>query len=138
MIVHRFMSAIEFRKLMAGEVLENNSTHKGHKTSSVGFCFSTEPPHEAIHWLGGCVDCDYCVTMDIPVEMLTKSKGQYRDPKKHNSYEPFISSSMQMERTEWCCRKYSNKEAQVLNATPEFAMYSEIRRVFIKLGVIQP
>lgn len=136
MIVHRFMSSLEYHKLMKGEVLKNHNTHKGCKTSSVGFCFFTEPPHEAIHWLSGCVDTDYCVTMDIPADMLTKSKGRYRDPSKHNLYDPYISCSMFMERTEWCCCRYSNKEVRVLNATPEFAMYSDIRKELHKLGII--
>lgn len=136
MIVHRFMSALEYHKLMKGEMLANHSRHNGYKTDSVGFCFFAEPPNEAIHWLSGCVDTDYCVTMDIPSYMLTKSKGCYRDPSRHNLSDPYTSNSMFMERAEWCCCRYSNKEVRVLNATPEFAIYSEIRKELIKLGII--
>lgn len=134
MIVHRFMSALEFRKLMSGDVLENNSTHDLNKTSSVGFCFFTEPPHEAIHWLGGCVDADYCVTMDIPKRMLTQAKAMYRDPKKHDPRRPYNSSTMSMVKTEWCCRKYSMNDVRVMNATTEFHVYSELRQIIMKLG----
>ena len=68
MIVHRFMSDLEYQRLMAGETLTNTTVHaaEGRKSRSVGFCFFTESPEEAIHWLSFNVSTDWCVTFDIP------------------------------------------------------------------------
>lgn len=133
MRVHRFMSECEYRKLITGETLENNSVHKGRRTNSVGFCFFTEPPRKAIHWLGGCVDSDYCVTMDIPDNMLTKTKAYYRDVEKRVL---MTGEPARIERTEWCCRKYSIKDVRVRNVTSEYAKYSELKRELERMGLI--
>lgn len=42
MIVHRFMSRAEFERLMDGKQLVNESRHKGFRSESRGFCFTTE------------------------------------------------------------------------------------------------
>ena len=82
MIVHRFMSDAEYEVLKAGKRLINCTVHsdKNRKTTSVGFCFFTEDPAEAIHWLSGCCDPDWCVTMEFPDDYLSESKATYRDP----------------------------------------------------------
>lgn len=70
MIVHRFMSAEEYRRLVNGQLLVNESKHKGFRSESRGFCFTTDEPKEAIRYLSGNVDTAYCVTMDIPESTL--------------------------------------------------------------------
>ena len=137
MIVHRFMSAKEYNKLMAGEVLENNRKHEGQKTTSVGFCFFTEQPSDAIHWLSGCVDADYCVTMEVPNGLLTPSLARYRDPQKHNPMSNYISSSMFMVKNEWCCQRYSASMVKVIYATTHFEGYTIMRRALQQIGLIQ-
>ena len=137
MIVHRFMSAREYQKLMAGEVLQNRDKHKGYKSTSVGFCFFTEPPSDAIHWLGGNVDADYCVTMDIPKERLTQSVGRYRDPSKHDPMSSYISSSQMMVKREWCCKKYSTRTVKVLHVTTEYEQYTVLRQILKQRGLIR-
>ena len=84
MIVHRFMSDLEYQRLMDGETLTNTTVHaaEGRKSRSVGFCFFTESPEEAIHWLSFNVSTDWCVTFDIPDNLLQKSRARYRDPEK--------------------------------------------------------
>lgn len=136
MRVHRFMSAGEYEKLMRGEVLVNHTDHRSTKSGSIGFCFFTEPPKEAIHWLSGNVDCDYCVTMDIPEEMLTQSWGHYRDPKKHDLRTIYVSETMSMTKVEWCCQTYSKKQVKILNVSKEFAALSDMRRALRMIGLI--
>ena len=81
MVVHRFMSAEEWRRLQAGQLLVNESKHRGFRSESRGFCFTTDDPKEAIHYLSGNVDTDVCVTMEVPEGMLRKTKAIYRDHK---------------------------------------------------------
>lgn len=122
MIVHRFMSDREYKRLMAGETLTNTTVHAslGRKSRSVGFCFFTEPPEKAIHWLSFNVDTDWCVTFDIPDNMLRKSKAHYRDP-EHDSFEHPTS----IWRTEWCLQEYSIRTVRVIKADNQYAKYAE-------------
>jgi len=127
MILHRFMSKQEYDALMAGNVLRNDTNHGalGQKTDSVGFCFFPEPPEEAIHWLSFIVDTDVCVTMEIPDEMLRKSKGRYRDVEKDKGSNLFDEPPM-LWRTEYCLTQYSLLMVNVLHVTDKFKLYGRI------------
>lgn len=122
MIVHRFMSDKEYQRLLAGETLTNTTVHaaNGCKSLSVGFCFFTEPPEEAIHWLSFNVDTDWCITFDIPEQLLTKSRAHYRDPEKDRWGAP-----ASIWRTEWCLQEYSIRTVHIINADDQYAMYAE-------------
>ena len=55
MVVHRFMSDAEYEVLTAGGRLMNGTDHgaSGNKSTSIGFCFFSEDPEVAVHWLSG-------------------------------------------------------------------------------------
>lgn len=123
MIVHRFMSDKEYQRLMAGETLTNTTVHADkNRSTSVGFCFFTEPPEEAIHWLSCIVDTDWCVTFDIPRRLLTKSRARYRDPKKDDLTLPVPATIW---RTERCLQEYSIHTAHIVKADDQWAKYAE-------------
>lgn len=126
MIVHRFMSEDEFLSLRKGETLRNKSKHEGYLTTSVGFCFFVEPPDEAIHWLSGCCDPDYCVTMDIDSAHLKSAIGHYRNP-----------MGGKMDKVEYCCTSYSLDIANILSYTDKYRIYSEYRRILRKFGLVR-
>ena len=118
------MSETEYQRLVRGKTLRNTRNHasNGQKTTSVGFCFFTEPPEEAIHWLSTIVDTDWCVTLDIPDEMLTESKGLYRDPEEDNKRAWFEEPAAKW-RTEWCLKKYSTRTARIIEASDKYKYY---------------
>lgn len=122
MIVHRFMCNLEYQRLMKGKLMKNTVVHAqlGSKSESVGFCFFTEAPEVAIHWLSFNVTTDWCVTFDIPDQLLTKSRAHYRDP-EHDSFEHPAS----IWRTEWCLQEYSLRTVRVIEATDKYANYAE-------------
>ena len=123
MIVHRFMSDREYQSLMAGKTLANTTVHaaNGHKSTSVGFCFFTESPEEAVHWLSFTVgSLDWCVTLDIPDQLLHKSKAHYRDPENDSWIHP-----ASIWRTEWCLREYSISTARIIKTDDQWAKYVE-------------
>ena len=93
MIVHRFMSDTEYECLMAGASLMNGTIHGNHgqATTSVGFCFFTEDPDKAIHWLSGCCDPEWCVTMEFSDGYLKESEATYRDPDNDDLFAPIGS-----------------------------------------------
>lgn len=131
MIVHRFMSDKEYQRLLAGKTLTNTTVHaaNGCKSTSVGFCFFTEPPEEAIHWLSFNVTTEWCVTFDIPDQLFTKSMAHYRDPEKDKWGAP-----ASIWRTEWCLQKYSIRTARIVKADDQWAMYAEnIKNEFVNL-----
>ena len=135
MIVHRFMSNKEYQRLLAGETLTNTMIHadNGRKSSSVGFCFFTESPEDAIHWLSFIVNTDWCITFDIPELLLTKSRARYRDPEKDRWDAPAT-----IYRTEWCLKEYSIQIAHIVKADNQYAMYAENikKELANKLGLI--
>ena len=124
MIVHRFMSDKEYKALLAGETLTNTTVHanNGHKSTSVGFCFFTEAPEEAIHWMSFNVSVDWCVTFDIPRHLLTKSRGRYRDPER-DSWD--LPEPAAIWRTEYCLQQYSIQTARIITATDKWKGYEE-------------
>lgn len=121
MIVHRFMSNLEYQRLLKGDLMKNTTVHAQLSMSeSVGFCFFTEPPEEAIHWLSGNVTTDWCVTFDIPEQMLTKTRARYRDPEKDKS---ILGKPVTKWRTEWCLQEYSTCTVRIVNVTDQWANY---------------
>ena len=122
MIVHRFMSDKEYQRLIDGKTLTNTAKHaeNGKKSTSVGFCFFTEPPEEAIHWLSFIVDTDWCVTFDIPNHLLHESKGCYRDPENDRFGSPAF-----VWRKEWCLMEYSTNTVRIIKSDKQFAKYAE-------------
>lgn len=141
MIVHRFMSSKEFEALMQGKTLINTTNHRKKSkknTTSVGFCFFTEDPDEAVHWLSGIVDLDYCVTMEVLDGYLIKSKGVYlsqtADVSKPITLKELRQQPMDV-RTEYCRTRYSAKEVLVTGYTDKYAsMYppKELQKEFEK------
>ncbi len=126
MIVHRFMSAEEYRRLVNGQLLVNECKHKGFRSESLGFCFTTDEPQKAIHYLSGNVDTDYCVTMDIPESMLHKSKAIYRDYENDDvmNYNMLPASGNDIpmvEKTEYCLTRYSVAKVRIIATTTEFS-----------------
>ena len=117
------MSEREYQRLMAGEVLTNTTDHgaRGQKTDSVGFCFFTEPPDEAIHWMSFLVDADYCVTMEMTGVELLATKGRYRDVEKDTG--GLMDNVPMLWRTEYCTTEYSLQQVKVLHVTDEYKMY---------------
>ena len=91
MVVHRFMSAEEWRRLQAGQLLVNESKHRGFRSESRGFCFTTDDPKEAIHYLSGNVDTDVCVTMEVPEGTELTAEAVFGGRKlyytEHGNYE---------------------------------------------------
>lgn len=118
------MSDIEYRLLMRGDTLTNTTNHaaKGQRSTSIGFCFFTEEPDKAIHWLSTIVSTDWCVTFDIPVQLLTKSRARYRDPERDNW---LLDKPATIWRTEWCLQQYSIQTARIVNADDRWAKYVE-------------
>lgn len=138
MILHRFMSNDEYRRLVAGEVLENTTQHHadyGKLTTSVGFCFFPEDPEKAIHWLCGNVFPEQCVTLDIPDDMLTESKATYRDAAHDNL---FSLRHKTIERKEYCLTRYSLADGvRVISTTDRYREYAEIYRMLVRVGFVE-
>lgn len=134
------MSDAEYECLIAGAKLINATDHhaaRGQKTNSVGFCFFVEDPDEAIHWLSGCTYPDWCVTMEIPDELLTESYGIYRDPVRDNLHAPAPKEGRPaMTKREYCMTSYSLNEVKILEATDRFAKYAQLRRDLEKVGLM--
>ena len=86
MKVFRFMSMQELEKYKRGEILKNDTIHKG-RTNSVGFCFldaEEYKPEQAFHFLSGVV-CPYiCVVFETKTK-LNKTYGIYAKPIKNES-----------------------------------------------------
>lgn len=124
MIVHRFMGNSEYQALLSGKVLHNSTNHrkKRQRSSSVGFCFFTEDPSNAIHWLSGIVDLNWCVTMEVDDDFLVKSSAWYADESKFDaSHYLMIGQSVPMIRREEYCRcRYSLDDVKIISATDEY------------------
>ena len=130
MVVHRFMSAEEWRRLQAGQLLVNESKHRGFRSESRGFCFTTDDPKEAIHYLSGNIDTDVCVTMEVPDGMLRKTKAIYRDTKSDlnpTMLPTSLNDVPHVEKTEYCCTRYSLDKVRVISSTTEFSMIPGIK-----------
>lgn len=141
MIVHRFMCEEEYRKLISGLRLHNNTRHsdKGKKSNAVGFCFFTEDPDEAIHWLSGCTFPDKCVTMEIPDHMLKTAVAIYRDTKLDKLMEPPPPGGRPtIQKIEYCLTDYNIRLVKILAVTNRYAKYANVRRALIAIGMLPP
>lgn len=137
MIVHRFMSKAEYKDLIAGVKLCNFTNHKerGKLTTSIGFCFFTEDPDVAIHWLSGCAYPELCVTMEVPDSLLTESVGTYRDPQRDNL---FSSERHTIDRREYCCTQYSlSAGVKVLAVTERYEKYAALMRMVKAVALLR-
>lgn len=140
MILHRFMSLREFQKLMAGEVLTNNTDHSQTttKTNSRGFCFTHEEPRDAIQWLGGNVDTQVCLTFSIKDDMVRETWGVYRDHNKDKSLSLNPDNIITKKHREYCCDRYCLDDIVLFNA--DFSYHfrypgkAAIDKVFRNLG----
>lgn len=129
MIVHRFMSKQEYLALIDGKVLRNSTDHRRKdrkRTTSVGFCFFTEDPDQAVHWLSGIADLDYCVTLEVPDGYLIPSWGMYLDDdgtdlSRPMNYDELMRTAKFKKRTEYCRCLYSLSEVRILAATDKYA-----------------
>lgn len=77
--LHRFCSNAEFLAYMWGALLRNESDHSPRATTSKGFCFFRGDIDKWAHRLNGLVDFDVLLTLDVPSEAVTRSKGVYTD-----------------------------------------------------------
>ena len=103
MDLYRFCSEKEAELLSQGATITNTTNHyfdgKGGSTS-VGFCMTTDEPQTAWHYLKGIVTPDICLHLDIPEELLTKSKGKYvRYAMEHRYGKTFMTTDY---KDEWC------------------------------------
>lgn len=129
MILHRFCSEAEYEKFIKGETLENNTEHcVKFCSTSKGFCFFTEDPEEAKHWLSGNVDFDYCLTFAVPDGMVEPSRARYTRWSEDGKYEGSYI------RDEFCCRRYSNSHFKLIRASKEFRNYAPNRSVLHKIA----
>lgn len=146
MEVFRFMSKLEFAKFMNGEVLKNNTDHSnGSKTDSKGFCFlnlEEHKPEEAIHFLLGLVNLDYCVKFRTSKE-LNKTYGIYADSshdkelfEKGIKLEDILDLLFKMASggkdipqvkiNEYCTEEYSNKDFELIGYTKPVLSFDDI------------
>lgn len=125
------MSEPEFELYLNGETLRNNTRHSDNaRTTSVGFCFFPEEPAEAWRWLSGIVCDDVCCTFDVPDNKVRKSVATYSDPDKSDcSIDAMLTdilsffagddmpNTVYMEKTEYCCKRYSKKDFKLIKYT---------------------
>lgn len=145
MEVFRFMSKLEFTKFMNGEVLKNTTDHSnGNKTNSKGFCFlnlEEHKPEEAIHFLSGLVNLDYCVKFRTNKE-LNKTYGIYADSsqdkkilengiKLDDIFELLLEvinggkNIQQVKIDEYCTEKYSNQYFELIGYTEPILLFND-------------
>ena len=126
MIIHRFMSEREYKLLTSGKELYNGTYHRrnGRMSNSRGFCFFLEEPDEAVHWLSGIVDLDWCVTLEVPDGWGIKSWGDYLDEEKTDLSRPMSLEDClkadRKRRTEICRIRYSKRDVRIISATQKY------------------
>lgn len=125
---------------MAGETLTNHTDHyrrgKGGSTS-VGFCFTADPPKTAWRYLKGTVSSEVCMVLDFGSynPLIRFSHGKYVD------YSRSKSGNFTCIKPEVCITEYSNKTAKLIKVLQpeEFATQSELEaiRMLKLLGLCQ-
>lgn len=147
MIVHRFMSDREYKALLSGKIISNNTIHskKGFHTTSKGFCFFPEDPDEARHWLAGIVDLDWCVTFEIDEKLLARSEAKYADHEKMDLSKPLnIQDKIEYKvRKEYCRFWYCLEIVKIIGVTdkyrnlyPSKEEFKRYMKEFMRKGVI--
>lgn len=121
MIVYRFCSKAERDAVMSGKTIVNDTRHyviRGDASSSFGFCFFTEDPEEAKHWLSGIVVMDFLMAYEVDEQHLTPSLARYAQYSA-----PGVPSGCVMRR-EWCSRDISPDKFRLLSVSDRFAGYA--------------
>lgn len=118
----RFMSKRELDKLLAGDVLRNDTEWgKGiSKTTSIGFCFfpvgrQYDDPETRVRYMSGVADLERAVIFETYMPLM-KSFGMYRDLEKDSGLSIlqllFDSPNMKMQE-EYCTRSYCGKSMKI-------------------------
>ena len=124
MKVIRYMSLDEFKRLMDGELLENNKEHNRRWSTSIGFCFLRKG-----HFLENAILDQFfkeettLVKVEFKVDStkyLKRSKGRYAtdemfgwNPEKDDIWDPFQSFIWMRE---YCATQYSTRTFKVMRA----------------------
>lgn len=118
MILHRFCSEEELTKYLSGITLVNTTDHaaNGCRTTSKGFCFFSQDPEKAIHWLSGIVDMDWLVTFEIKERFVKRSKGNYEIDGKPKLI------------TEYCSMSYDRSTFRFVRASRKYRTYAPAKR----------
>lgn len=131
MIVYRFCSKAERDAVMSGKTIVNDTRHyvsRGDASSSFGFCFFTEDPEEAKHWLSGIVDIDFLMAYEVDEQHLTPSLARYAQYSA-----PGVPAGRVMRR-EWCSREISPDKFRLLSVSDRFAGYAP--RIPIEMAML--
>ena len=122
MILHRFMSELEYERLMKGETLHNHTVHRynGNDSNSIGFCFFSEDPEMAVHWLTGCCNTDVLVTFDVPDDYMRQRSAFYRNPDIPIPKD--LKSENRIQRLDYCCESYSRQVCKPLSCTRKYRL----------------
>lgn len=121
LILHRFMSRVEYLSYMSGEVLHNDTDHfRGGKGGSVskGFCFFTGYPFEWAHRLNGLVSFDVLLTVELDLMNTDAdvyiSSGVYAD-------DPSSEYPKRKLYREVCTTAYSHNSMRFVSANFMYA-----------------
>lgn len=121
LILHRFMSRVEYLSYMSGEVLHNDTDHfRGGKGGSVskGFCFFMGKIHEWAHRLNGLVSFDVLLTVELDLENSDAdvyiSSGVYAD-------DPSSEYPKRKLYREVCTTAYSHNSMRFVSANFMYA-----------------
>ncbi len=130
MTLHRFMSELEYERLMAGEVLVNKTVHRrnGQDSDAVGFCFFSEEPEQAVHWLKGACCTDVLVTFDVPDGFMHSRTAYYRNPNVKPPYD--LLPENRVPRIDYCCEQYSSAQCRPVAHTTKFRI-TGFERIFV-------
>lgn len=120
----RFMSKRELDKLLAGEVLRNN-TDWGNglsKTTSRGFCFfpigkQYDDPETRVRYMSGVADLERAVIFETSVPLM-KSFGMYRDLNADiglSLLQLIFDPPKMKKQDEYCTTSYSNQSMKIRN-----------------------
>lgn len=142
LILHRFMSRVEYLSYMSGEVLHNDTDHfRGGKGGSVskGFCFFTGYPFEWAYRLNGLVSFDVLLTVELDLENTDAdvyiSSGVYAD-------DPSSEYPKRKLYREVCTTAYSQNSMRFVSANFMYAsdprFYSKDQRLAMVLSRIPP
>lgn len=119
MILYRFCSLKELEAVQRGETLVNTTDHYrdgAGGSTSVGFCFTPDPPEEAFRYLKGIVCPEVVVKYNIPRENLRQTCGKYlseatTDADGRTTLTPCL-------KTEYCMTELSPARAHYLGFIP--------------------
>lgn len=127
MKVFRFMSIIEFRLYLSGNILKNEKDHhliNNSRTNSKGFCFMSLKdfkPEEAFHFLTGIICPEICAVFETEKKNLNKCWGRYALPLHNMTHEDILKAIMGLNdkfiATEYCTTEYSKSNFKLIKYT---------------------